>query len=239
MNETNAWSALIAVAVPLLISLVKAEIPKLPGWTLPILAPLLGFLVDQGLGAVGVAHAGGAWGLVLGAAGVGLREVKDQVQQRMTSAPAPVITPATTKTGGASLQTMALALIACVGILVGCTGSFVNNAKKAEYGAAALADGGMKSWAQYYKAATNNPAALGTTLTNVEAMHIQVNALSRKVSGGMKALDTFLAAYQTNSAVKPWVQSTLDSLAADAPQLVAFVAGLVSHNNTNQFAEVP
>lgn len=128
-----------------------------------------------------------------------------------------------------------LAFVAAL-LLTACHGTFVQKAKKAEYAALALSDGGMKSWAIYYKNATNNPAAYGTTLSEVETNHVRVNRLARKVAASARALDTYLAAYQTNSAVKTWIQAAVDSLGADAPQLVALIGGL---NTTNQFTPIP
>ena len=46
--------------------------------------------------------------------------------------------------------------------------SFINTTEKTEYALAQAADAGMKSWATYYKAATNNPAAINRTLAGIE-----------------------------------------------------------------------
>src|SRR5881398_3050631 len=67
---------LIPVLVPFLIAGIKALIPKLPTWILPILAPILGALSAA---VSGVADPG--TGAVLGLAGIGVREVADQTRK--------------------------------------------------------------------------------------------------------------------------------------------------------------
>lgn len=71
------------ILVPIILAGVKALLPKLPSWTIPLLAPLLGMLVDVA-NSLATSHATNLWAAAaLGLAGVGLREIKDQV------APAP------------------------------------------------------------------------------------------------------------------------------------------------------
>jgi glycerol uptake facilitator-like aquaporin len=77
--ETSLWIGLIPLVVPILISGVKLIIPKLPKMWLPIIAPVLGAVAAIALhfaGAEGVS----IWvGSLLGMAGVGMREIADQV----------------------------------------------------------------------------------------------------------------------------------------------------------------
>ncbi len=79
--DLTLWQALIPVAVPLLIAALKWAVQYLPPWLPPILAPVLGGLID----AATVYLAGGTYnpivGMVLGAAGVGLRELVDQMKK--------------------------------------------------------------------------------------------------------------------------------------------------------------
>lgn len=86
-------TALIPVLVPVLIALLKFVVPNVPGHWLPLIAPLLGAGADLALNFAGVSTLGPGWGALLGSAGVGLREIKDQVQQRLSP---PTPTPTTT-----------------------------------------------------------------------------------------------------------------------------------------------
>lgn len=76
---------LIPLIVPLLIAGLKAALPRIPKLYLPILAPILGLLLsllDMGT------HTGSLLaGAVLGSAGVGLREIIDQVNKERLGTP--------------------------------------------------------------------------------------------------------------------------------------------------------
>ncbi len=76
-NSLLTW--LTPILVPLLIVGVKKVLPSLPGWTLPIIAPVLGIVIDL-VNTATTSHAGNMGiAAALGLAGVGLREIKDQV----------------------------------------------------------------------------------------------------------------------------------------------------------------
>jgi hypothetical protein len=80
---------IIPLVVPMLIAFLKTKLPTVPSWALPLLAPVLGSLADVVLQASGV-HTGGALkGALLGSAGVGLRELANQVSQAMPKTPPP------------------------------------------------------------------------------------------------------------------------------------------------------
>lgn len=72
---------IIPVAVPFIVALGKFFIPKLPSWSLPILAPALGALIDY----ITAKTTGGTFSPVtsalLGSAGVGIREILDQIKK--------------------------------------------------------------------------------------------------------------------------------------------------------------
>ena len=85
----SPFTALIPLAVPVVIALLKNVMPKIPGVWLPILAPLLGAGADIVMHFAGVSTLGPLWGAVLGSAGVGLRELQDQLKQAVLPAPAP------------------------------------------------------------------------------------------------------------------------------------------------------
>ena len=78
-----AW--LTPILVPLIIAGMKYLAPKIPGWLLPILAPVLGIAIDA-IGSVATGQAGNVWmAALLGLAGVGLREAKDQLGKSVPS----------------------------------------------------------------------------------------------------------------------------------------------------------
>lgn len=80
----SLWSALIPVAVPALLALVKLFVPKIPSAWLPILAPILGAAGDLVLHFAAGTQLNPLVGALLGSAGVGIREIQDQVRQRLT-----------------------------------------------------------------------------------------------------------------------------------------------------------
>ncbi len=76
------WNAAIVVVVPAIIAGIKKLWPAIPSVTWPVLAPLAGVAINW-LAAKGhvLPQSGWAVGAALGAAGVGLREIVDQVTQ--------------------------------------------------------------------------------------------------------------------------------------------------------------
>jgi hypothetical protein len=88
MDPQTIVAFLTPILVPLLISGVKKLIPKLPVWSLPVMAPFLGAAFDvimhfaTGSGMNVWAAAG------LGLAGVGVREIKDQLMKPPAAVPA-------------------------------------------------------------------------------------------------------------------------------------------------------
>lgn len=69
---------LITVLVPLVIAGLKKLFPQLPAGSLPVIAPILGGLLEYGLGQLGLQAGGTVAGAVAGGAGVGLREIVKQ-----------------------------------------------------------------------------------------------------------------------------------------------------------------
>ncbi len=70
---------LIPVLVPVLLAVGKLFVPKIPRLWLPILAPILGAAIE--LLTSGALTTNTAWAAVLGSAGVGLREIVDQMRK--------------------------------------------------------------------------------------------------------------------------------------------------------------
>jgi hypothetical protein len=77
---TNWALMLIPVVVPILIAVIKLFLPKLPKLWIPILAPVLGAVCDMLMG--GAFGSGTIMGAIAGSAGVGLREIVDQVKKQ-------------------------------------------------------------------------------------------------------------------------------------------------------------
>lgn len=81
------WGALVTqtvipLLVPLIIAGLKALIPRIPKVWLPVLAPLLGAAIDIAAYYAGVtAGASPVLAAALGSAGVGLREIVDQMKK--------------------------------------------------------------------------------------------------------------------------------------------------------------
>lgn len=73
-----AW--LTPVLVPLVLAGIKQLMPKLPSWTIPLLAPILGVGIDF-LHSLATAHSTNLLvAAALGLAGVGLREAKEALK---------------------------------------------------------------------------------------------------------------------------------------------------------------
>lgn len=70
---------LTPIIVPLVIAMKKKVMPQLPGWALPVLAPVLGILLDIINSATSTHQNNFLLAALLGLAGVGIREVKDQL----------------------------------------------------------------------------------------------------------------------------------------------------------------
>jgi len=80
VNDLPWQLALIPLLTPLIISCVKILVPKIPGAIIPtILAPVLGIVLDL-VSHLTMSTSLNIWlAMGLGLAGVGLREIKDQL----------------------------------------------------------------------------------------------------------------------------------------------------------------
>ena len=81
-SQSQLWLGLIPLVVPLIVAVLKIMIDKLPSWVLPILAAGLGELLNYISGLAGGPTTTAINGLILGAAGTGLREIVDQLKQK-------------------------------------------------------------------------------------------------------------------------------------------------------------
>jgi hypothetical protein len=80
--KASKWIVLIPVLVPMLIAVVKGLVPNVPVWLLPILAPILGAGADILLHFSTGGQSDPSVGAALGMAGVGVREIVDQLNKR-------------------------------------------------------------------------------------------------------------------------------------------------------------
>jgi hypothetical protein len=80
---------LIAVIVPLIVAAFKKVVPDIPSFLLPVIAPVLG--AGGGLLLAWLASVpGGGWkGAAAGLAGVGVRELVDQLKKALPAASPP------------------------------------------------------------------------------------------------------------------------------------------------------
>lgn len=91
---------LTPILVPLALAGVKQIAPKLPSWSLPLLAPVLGFLIGV-INNVVVAHSTNLWlAAGLGLLGVAVREVKDTLKPAPNGGWPAVPTSTGTTSGG-------------------------------------------------------------------------------------------------------------------------------------------
>lgn len=81
----NLLTWITPILVPLLIAGVKQVLPKIPRSVLPVLGPILGAAIDI-INHYATGAATNTWAaLALGAAGVGVREIYDQVKRAATN----------------------------------------------------------------------------------------------------------------------------------------------------------
>ena len=81
MNTSTIVSLLTPVIVPLVITGVKKVVPLIPTWLLPTLCPLIGVVIDFITHLSTGSNMNFAVSAALGLAGVGLREIVDQLKQ--------------------------------------------------------------------------------------------------------------------------------------------------------------
>lgn len=83
MSEEVLTNILIPVLTPMIIGLVKLSIRRVPREFLPVLAAILGILLDCLARLSGYEGVGIGYGAMLGLAGVGVREALDQAHKRL------------------------------------------------------------------------------------------------------------------------------------------------------------
>ena len=111
--------------------------------------------------------------------------------------------------------------------LVGCAGSYDRQVFRIEGAALGTADGAMKGYALYYKAATNNPTAFNRTLDDLETERETVMALSVKIGAAGELVETLRLSYQTNAAVKPALEASVATLSANMVSILNTITNII------------
>lgn len=121
-------------------------------------------------------------------------------------------------------------LVLLPAFFVGCS-SFVNSSKKTLYTATSLADGGMKTYAVYWKDQTNK---LGDT-AELELQRSNVMQISWDVGAGIAVADRAIDAYAGNLGTNTTTKAVVSALIATAISRAGSLAGYVGiiTGNTN------
>ncbi len=169
MNKLTLIQTLVPVLVPVAIAVLKFFVPRIPRAWLPILAPLLGALID--IAATSQVGPGTPLAALLGSAGVGLREILDQVRKSLDTADPPA--------SGASPSTLLL-LCALPICLLGCQ-SPDTTAFKTVASLETTVDRAMSSWADYvvWKRQQDAPPETLTQLADQEQTVSQAHSAYR------------------------------------------------------------
>ena len=142
MNKLTLMQTLVPVLVPAAIAALKLCLPKIPKAWLPILAPLLGALID--IAATCQVGPGTPLAALLGAAGVGLREILDQLRKSLGAAPPPP--PPSPAPAG---QVLGLLLLCSLPVLLPGCQTPDTTAYKTAAGLETAVDRALRSWADY------------------------------------------------------------------------------------------
>lgn len=77
--------ALVPILTPILVTILKWIVPKVPAMWLPLLAPGFGVIIDWIGSTLSHGHASPLMAAIAGAAGTGLYEIQKQVRQQVAS----------------------------------------------------------------------------------------------------------------------------------------------------------
>ncbi len=218
MNKTILLQTIIPVVVPVAIAALKQWLPRLPKAWLPVLAPVLGAGLD-----ILTTHqvgAGTALGAALGAAGVGLREIVDQLRKALApsgggrdSGDGPSMAPP----GSPFTPLLVVGLMPW--LWVGCQ-TPDEAAFKTAATLEATVEHAMSAWADYalkQRAATPPDAALPEQEDNVRAAHHAFRLAMGAVYAGRAAV------VEDQTAGLPVWQTQLDAARAASDRLVMLV----------------
>lgn len=180
------WSMLIPFGVPLIVAFLKTKVaPNLPTQWLPVIATVLGGLSDYLLQLAGAHTSGTLVALLLGAAGVGVREIVNQWFP---------------PNGNNLRKASPLVIPACFLLVWGCA-NFSTNLFRLQQTAENTAFTAYIGWTNYL---TSHPVS-------AEASNA-VKQARLKFAATDRTLDGLRASYDTNSAVKPTIQAVVSTL---------------------------
>jgi hypothetical protein len=123
-------------------------------------------------------------------------------------------------------SSLAVTLVISLLLLSGCA-SLDNNVYKAETAAAAVALASRNSYVVYWKSATNEPAAYGTTIEKLWTHRRQVEALSIQIGTSIELVDNLRLSYRTNSQVEAPLNAAVSTLLENTSNIVFTVTSLL------------
>ncbi len=225
MNKLTFLQMSIPVAVPVALALFKHFLPRLPRPWLPILAPLLGAVVE--ILDSGQFGSGTALAAALGSAGVGLRELVDQLRKALCEDGACERRPPP--------SAPAALLIVCLAPLLaaGCKSPDAT-AYKAMAGIEAAADHAMQGWADYVlwkRAASDSDPDLPDQERRVQSAYASFRlAMSAAYNGRTAYL-------QNRQAGLPAWEAALQAAQSAAADLTRLVESLLESGRAPAAAE--
>lgn len=197
------WLGIIPLVVPVLIAVVKTYLPKIPKALLPILCPLLGAGVSIIEYYVGMSPEGAVMqGAILGAAGVFVREVWDQLK----------------KAGSGSVTTTASVIIGVIGLLFmpGCA-SFERTSYRTIGTTNTLVEKAMYAWGDYVE---TGKATVADQI-KVKELYLRYQASLRVARDVTLELKKQQAEGISNNEQWASVLNAVDASAADLLDLIA------------------
>lgn len=204
------------------------SIPVYPNRWIPAGVFAFGILANLWLGGFKDAGRGVILGLLAGGAAIIVHRkfLKSVIDEKyFTSTGDTEITKKPTDEGGfieaAVLRWLGIVALAglLVGLLTGC-GTVDRTAFNATKAAVTLVDAGMTAHGAYYRAAWNNPESYHTTTNALMDQRKKLSALAYSVGISAELAETLRRSYRTNAAVKPQLLATLDTLGANASNVV-------------------
>ncbi len=200
-SQISLWMSLIPFLCPMVVSLVKRVIPKIPKLWLPVICALLGAVHEIIFHYSGLNTGGTAFGLALGAAGVCVREVLDQFKQEKN-----VI-------AGAGL------IFACL-LLIGSQGcaTYEGNAYRVIGATTVTVEKCMAGWNDY----------VGAGKASIED-ELKVHAIYERYQKAMRVAKASVMSYRANQD-KSSMEIALGQLESTGAEVIKFVRAVTDSN---------